>query len=494
MAGGFKKGTSKFFVTVFIGFIVISFMLTGYESSKGSTSSVATVGDIPIKFREYDAEYKRQMEFYKRILGGNINSQQIEQFGLKKNALNNLIQRSLIINFAEKIGITIGPSEIKKEIKNLPYFKRNDQFDVVLYKNLLQSNGLTPVDFEKDIAHQTKAKTASNILASYPVSSKYIMERERFRKNAIMAEIIQFKKSSLEKQITISKKEIKTFLSHEKNTTRLKDIFKSKKSLLDQKEQILASHILFKSTKENEEEVHKKIKNFAKKINVKNFSKMASQYTEDLSGKGNGGDLEWFSRGRMVPEFEKAAFSAKKNTIVGPIKSNFGYHIIWVRDKKPKEEAKFENHKRKLAKDLIRNEKATEDNINKLSVKLTKEIKSQLMANNTKALNSSKSKLGLSYETKIMINRLDGVKSSLSISPENLKSLFKAPLTKPSLFVFDDGIQVTIIKGAPHSPKKPVDIEAEKNNLANIMNQKFRQNIIDNLKENVAIKINDRLL
>jgi len=72
------------------------------------------------------------------------------------------------------------------------------------------------------------------------------------------------------------------------------------------------------------------------------FASLANEYSDDPGNQGiNGGDLGWFGEGRMVKEFEKAAFNANKGDIVGPVKSNFGYHVISVRDKK-KEDGKVQ--------------------------------------------------------------------------------------------------------------------------------------------------------
>ena len=65
------------------------------------------------------------------------------------------------------------------------------------------------------------------------------------------------------------------------------------------------------------------------------FATLANEFSLDPGNQGTkGGDLGWFGTGQMVKEFEKAAFAAKKGEIIKPVKSNFGYHIIYVRDKK----------------------------------------------------------------------------------------------------------------------------------------------------------------
>ena len=64
------------------------------------------------------------------------------------------------------------------------------------------------------------------------------------------------------------------------------------------------------------------------------FVTLAEIHSADPGSAVKGGDLGWFGRGRMVPPFEEAAFNANSGEIVGPVESNFGYHIIWVREKR----------------------------------------------------------------------------------------------------------------------------------------------------------------
>lgn len=67
------------------------------------------------------------------------------------------------------------------------------------------------------------------------------------------------------------------------------------------------------------------------------FAKLAKQYSKDTGSAQKGGDLGWFGAGKMVPEFENAAYKLKKNEISEPVKSQYGYHIIQLLDKKEKE-------------------------------------------------------------------------------------------------------------------------------------------------------------
>ena len=90
--------------------------------------------------------------------------------------------------------------------------------------------------------------------------------------------------------------------------------------------QVHSYHILVKS-KEEADEVLKEIKAGA------SFQKMAQLKSICPSGK-SGGDLGWFGRGQMVREFEKAAFELNKGEISQPVKTQFGWHLIKVVDKR----------------------------------------------------------------------------------------------------------------------------------------------------------------
>lgn len=90
--------------------------------------------------------------------------------------------------------------------------------------------------------------------------------------------------------------------------------------------QVNAAHILVKTEKEANE-IKTQIAGGAK------FADIAKNKSTCPSGK-KGGDLGWFGPGQMVAPFEKAAFAAKKGDIVGPVKTDFGWHIILVKDQK----------------------------------------------------------------------------------------------------------------------------------------------------------------
>lgn len=95
-------------------------------------------------------------------------------------------------------------------------------------------------------------------------------------------------------------------------------------------EYVRASHILFTLTGPDSNAVKAEAQLVAKRARGGNdFAQLAREYSKDPSG-ARGGDLGWFTKGRMVPAFENAAFKAKVDEIVGPIRTQFGLHIIKV--------------------------------------------------------------------------------------------------------------------------------------------------------------------
>lgn len=114
------------------------------------------------------------------------------------------------------------------------------------------------------------------------------------------------------------------------------------------KTEIQASHILVKD-KKTAKEVEKKLKNGA------DFAKLAKEYSIDKKTGKKGGKLGYFSTGKMVPEFEDAAYNMKKGEVSDPVKSQFGYHIIKVTDKRDtkKDIGSFKENKDDIRRDIL---------------------------------------------------------------------------------------------------------------------------------------------
>ncbi|OFZ18393.1 MAG: hypothetical protein A2X94_14970 [Bdellovibrionales bacterium GWB1_55_8] len=110
-------------------------------------------------------------------------------------------------------------------------------------------------------------------------------------------------------------------------------------------DQVHAQHILVE-TEAQAKDLIKKARGGA------DFQALAEKHSKDPSAKNNRGDLGFFGRDRMVPEFTEAAFAGKPNEIVGPVKTTYGYHIIKVLEKKPGSQLEFNDVELKVQNDL----------------------------------------------------------------------------------------------------------------------------------------------
>jgi len=119
-------------------------------------------------------------------------------------------------------------------------------------------------------------------------------------------------------------------------------------------EQVRASHILLKTEGKDEAAV----KAAAEKVLQEakggaDFAELAKKYSEDESNAKLGGDLDYFSRGRMVPEFEEAAFGAQPGLLPELVKTGYGFHIIKVVDKKAGSTRTFDEVKAQIREQLV---------------------------------------------------------------------------------------------------------------------------------------------
>jgi foldase protein PrsA len=127
------------------------------------------------------------------------------------------------------------------------------------------------------------------------------------------------------------------------------EFFEYNKAYFDQPEQVEASHILV-DDEETANEVKRQLDNGA------DFAQLASEYSKDTSNAQNGGQLGYFSRGRMVEEFEEAAFSMDVGEISDPVKTDFGYHIIKVTDRQEAKAANLEDSREEI-EEIIKSQK-----------------------------------------------------------------------------------------------------------------------------------------
>jgi len=154
------------------------------------------------------------------------------------------------------------------------------------------------------------------------------------------------------------------------------DFYKKNPDKFKSPEQVRASHILITVPEGAKPEVVAAKQKAAQAIadRVKKgeaFDKLAKELSEDPSAKQNSGDLDFFTKEQMVPEFSNAAFGMKKDQISDPVRSSFGFHIIKVTDRKDAETVTLEKAKPRLM-EYLKKQKRTE-----VLEKIVQEIKAK---------------------------------------------------------------------------------------------------------------------
>jgi len=187
--------------------------------------------------------------------------------------------------------------------------------------------------------------------------------------------------ADLEKTLLRDKLFAKLLASADPTEADLKKYYDDNLDKYKQKEQIKASHVLIKVEKGATDKDKKAKLIEAKKVlaEVKkssaNFEEVAKKYSDGPT-KDRGGDLGTFSRGRMVKPFEDAAFAAKAGEIVGPVETQFGYHIIKVYEKTAEQQRAFDEVKESIGTSLRARakSKATRELLDKLKGEAKVEI------------------------------------------------------------------------------------------------------------------------
>ena len=145
------------------------------------------------------------------------------------------------------------------------------------------------------------------------------------------------------------------YVKEQTTDAKLKAYFEANKKQFSDKE-VRASHILFKT--EDKDKAEKILKEAQKK--GADFAELAKKHSTGPSAP-RGGDLDFFGRGRMVPEFEKAAFSTEKGKVYPKlVQTQFGWHVIKVTDLRGGDTVKFEDKKEDVLRAV---ERSAKDNL-----------------------------------------------------------------------------------------------------------------------------------
>lgn len=343
--------------------IIAVFALFGINNhhDMGSGGAAAVVNDTAItisEFRNRVQNMEQQMKGRFDQLPEATRKQMSQE--MRVRALEQLIQDEIVFQEAKGRGVIASDVEVRDQILAIPVFSENGRFKRDRYQMFLAQMGISVQDFERQIRKQIVSQRLQDLFVGSAAPTQEELKRAReLSSQKLSVRFLEFDRNDLSKPGFISDEEVRKFEAA--NAAEIEKYYKDNKVTYSKPERMKARHILIRSgDKRSDAEAAKLAADLKAKVNKDNFSKLASENSDDPGSKAKGGELGEFERGRMVPEFEKAAFELKEGQISSPIKTDFGYHIILVDKKMPAETESLDKVRTDIARTLVARAKQEE--------------------------------------------------------------------------------------------------------------------------------------
>ena len=354
-----------------LAIVVVSFILLYIPSFLGDTRQgaannavVAEVNGQEISAAEFRRVYQQQIQAYRQSYGANVDERLLKQLGIDQRIVQQMVEEQAAIAEAKRLGISASDAEVRERILALPAFQENGQFiGDERYRQLLQMQNppMRPDEFEEEVRRGILTEKLQAALTGWMTVSDADVQKEFTRRNEkVKLAVVSFPADKFRDGVVATDADVAKYFDEHKEEFRIPEKRKIRFVAIDQEtlrqkvsvtgqqieryyndniqqfstpEQVHAEHILLKTEGKDDAAVKKQAESLlAQAKGGANFEDLAKKYSEDDSNKAKGGDLDYFGRGQMVKEFDDAAFAAKPGDIVGPVKTQFGYHIIKILD------------------------------------------------------------------------------------------------------------------------------------------------------------------
>ena len=356
-------------VLAFIIFYIPDFLGSGGSWSGGAPGlrdAVAEVEGRPITVAEFRRAYYAQLQAYRNAYGGSLNEQLLKQLGVDRQILQQLVDEQAALAEAERLGIRVSDAEVRERIVRVPAFQENGQFiGEDRYRQLLgmQNPPMTTAEFEDGMRRNILFEKLRDAVTAWITVSDVEVDREFRRRNEqVKLQLVSFPADKFREGLTATDAELAAYFDGHKEEFRIGEKRKIRFVTVDVQtlrgrvavaptdveryyndnieqystpEQVRASHILLKTEGKDEAAVRAQAEQVLAEVRAGgDFAALATKYSEDDGSKANGGDLDFFGRGRMVPEFEQVAFSLQPGAVSDLVKTQYGFHIIKVVEKR----------------------------------------------------------------------------------------------------------------------------------------------------------------
>ena len=375
-----RENVGSWIIKLLLGAIVVVFVLWGVGTNqKNPNAVVATVDGEAIGYVEYSRTYRNLLENVRRQFGDNANEDLLEALNLEEQAINQLIDRRILIKAAEDMGFEVSDEELAASISTIPAFQSNGGFDARAYQQVLGRLGLAPETFEAAQREDLLIQKVSDLVTrTVNVSAEEVLTWYQWQNTEVDIDYLRIDPGRFT-DVVASEEEVEAYFDEHredyKTAPTLKarylvfrpDAYKSRVEVADDEVQAYykktqgefftpekgkARHILIKVAPAAEETVAEAARRKAAAIHERavsgeDFAELAKAHSEGPS-KNQGGYLGFFERGRMVKPFEEAAFDLQAGEISEPIRTEFGWHVIKAETRVPAETLSLEASQDKI--------------------------------------------------------------------------------------------------------------------------------------------------
>lgn len=365
--------TNRIVRWIFILFLVVPFGLFGidaYFNRVSSGEALASVGSARISSYEFEQAVRKQADIYRQQFRGNFDASLMENPEIKRAVLDQLVSEKLVSLGADHAGVRLPNKALADRIGSEPFFQEDGKFSPKRYEDIAKSQGLTAPGLDERLRHDYRAQQfRGSITDTAFVPTTTLDNFIRLSEQTREVSVVTFAPEPYLAKVKVTPEQVKAYydghavefttpeqvrveyveLSLDALAAKAEVPAEEVKKAYDEgmtrnqwgkPEERRASHVLLTTAPDAKEAdvkaVEAKAQAIAERLRKapKTFAEVAKKESQDPGSAAQGGDLGFFGKGQMVKAFEDAAFAAKKGEIVGPVKSEFGFHVILVTEVK----------------------------------------------------------------------------------------------------------------------------------------------------------------
>ena len=324
---------------VLFGIIIVVFVVSFGPGSQGcqveglSAHSAVEIDGYVVAPADYDEAYGNLFRTYQARMGQSFTRELADQLGLRNVAMNQLVDRVLVVQEAKKRGLRVSPDEINRAVWSIPSFQTDGKFDIDLYRRAVRQAYGSESRFEEKLVDDLLfQKMMALIRESAVVPEEEVRAAWNAEFDRANLEWVRFPIAAARKEVKVTDGEVAALLRAD--AARVQKAYAANASRYETKKQVKARHILIRvpegAPAAQDEDAKKKAQAAAERVKKEPFAQVAKEVSEDTATRDKGGDLGSFGPGLMAKPFEDAAFALKPGEVSEPVKTRFGWHVILV--------------------------------------------------------------------------------------------------------------------------------------------------------------------